>query len=181
MSIGAGLFGGGGLGDPLAGLTLPPGDPGSLNATAATYVGISGGLDASASRRSQAAAGVGQAWIGTGAVSCQDAVSRVGSSARKVASSANNAAAALRTCAAGWEAAKARWAQAQNLAAQAMAEEATERNRVKQMAAAGNPIAGIDQALGLAYESPLRSQAVTRPRRRSTSSTRPPAPPKVLS
>ncbi len=160
MSIGGGLFGGGGgLGDPLAGLTLPPGDPGSLYATAATYSAMGSGLESSASRQSQAMAGVGPAWIGNGAVSCQAAVNQLGASSRKVATSANNAAVVLKTCAGRWEQAKARWAQAQNLAAQATAEEAAQRNRVSQQAAAGNPVAGIDQALGLAYESPLRSQA----------------------
>lgn len=73
--------------------------------------------------------------------------------------SADNAATALKTCAAGWEAAKARWAQAQSLAAQAVAEEAAQANRQAQMAAAGNPTAGVEQALGLAYQSPLRPQA----------------------
>lgn len=164
MSIGAPLFGAsGGLPDPLAGMTLPPGDPASLSATAASYAGIGGGLEASASRQSQAAAGVGQAWIGDGAVSAQATVSRLGASAGKIATSANNAATALKTCAAGWEAAKAKWAQAQSLAAQAMAEEAAQRNRVSQMAAAGNPGGILDQTFGLAnaYQSPLRSQAIS--------------------
>lgn len=161
------LFGGGGAGgalaDPLAGMALPPGQPGTLYANAATYSSISGMLQASSSRQTQAMSAVGPAWLGDGSISCQVAVGHLADSGRKLGAASQGGATALKNCGAGWEAAIAKWQQAQALAAQAVADETAQRNRVNQMAAAGNPIGAIDTALngfGIDYQSPARAQAV---------------------
>lgn len=161
------LFGGGGpggaLADPLAGMALPPGQPGTLYANAATYSAIGGMLQASSARQSQAMSAVGPAWLGDGSISCQAAVGHLTDSGRKLGTAAEAAVTALKNCGAGWEAAIAKWQQAQALAAQAVADETAQRNKVNQMAAAGNPIGVIDKGLndfGLGYQSPARAQAV---------------------
>lgn len=153
---------GGALADPLAGMALPPGSPGTLYANAATYSAISGMLQASSARQTQAMSAVGPAWLGDGSISCQAAVGHLADSGRKLGTAAEGAVTALKNCGAGWEAAIGKWQQAQTLAAQAVADETAQRNKVNQMAAAGNPIGVIDQALngfGINYQSPARSQA----------------------
>lgn len=140
--------------DPLAGLALPPGDPGALTAAAGVYSAAGGALSAASGQQTAAVSGVvGSAWLGHGAMRCSDAVVQCSSITRSVGDAADAATVALRTCAWGWQEAQAMWRQAQSLALAGMA--ATVVN---------NPVAAFtDQAATLGadgFESPARAQAV---------------------
>ncbi|MGI8751173.1 MAG: hypothetical protein ACR2MN_02470 [Acidimicrobiales bacterium] len=161
------------LGDPLAGLQMPPGDPGPLGTTANQLTSWANDLGTGgAGHRSAASAVVGSAWIGGAANQAGKTVSTIADAASSMADAADHASSVLHTCASNWSTAIAEWKRAQTLAAQALQEESAHRNAA---ATATSSMTGADrtanptgyaQAQAAAggsdgFLSPHRAEAVT--------------------
>ncbi|MGI8752421.1 MAG: NlpC/P60 family protein [Acidimicrobiales bacterium] len=157
-------------GDPLAGLTMPPGDPGPLGGAATRLTSWANLLGSGAAgHRSAASSVVGSAWIGPAASTSGMSIDALASAACLLADGANHASAMLTSCEARWNEAKALWQRAEQLATEALADEANHRQLAALAAsapnAAANP-AALSQAQAAAsgtdgYASPLRAQAQT--------------------
>ncbi len=167
--------GGGGatLGDPLAGLTMPPGQPGPLGAVASQLTGWAEHLGTGAAGHRTAAAGVvGSAWIGPDSARCGTNVDTIATAAATLGDAADHGSQVLRTCEQQWSDALGQWHKAQRLAADALTDEQTHRNAAAAALVAMTPAeakahpdalssaqAQADGSDG--YQSPLRSQATT--------------------
>lgn len=150
--------------DPLAGLTLPPGDSGPLRAMAARLSESATLATAGAShKQSAASATIGSAWIGGSAQQTGQSVQGLVWSARTFAAGAGQAAAGLLSGAAGWEDAQRMWAQAEALAASAVTEEEAHRNQAVAAALKGGQLfAAVKDDVGLdGFVSPDRARART--------------------
>lgn len=159
-------------GDPLAGLQMPPGDPGPLDAAAsqlnswATELGTG-----AAGHRRAASAVVGSAWIGPAADRAGKSVSTIAHAAASMADAADSATSVLRTASRKWTTAISTWKQAEQLAQEALHEEQQHRTaaatalaamspaeRSAQPVAAAQAQAGSDGSDG--FVSPKRAQAI---------------------
>ncbi len=154
--------------DPLAGLELPPGDPGALRSVAARLQAAATAAASSASRQSAAASStIGTSWLGQAATSAGRAVTAMTWSAQTFTAAAGDAASALLAGAGGWERAQQEWRQAQSVAASAVADEQSHRNQAAAAAtseaAAGGFVAelgaAVTVAMGDIYLSPDRARA----------------------
>lgn len=168
-----GLLGGGGGGavtDPLAGMQMPPGDPGPLDGTAG-HLGswaqtLSGGAG---SHRSAASSVIGTAWTGNTANQAGTTITALATASDYLSHGATDAASALQSCAVRWSEAKALWQKAQALAAQAVAEETAHRQAGATAAASPATMAdptALTPAQAAAdgsdgFVSPARAQAAT--------------------
>ncbi len=158
--------GGGPLGDPLAGLVMPPGDPGPLLAAAGRLTAWATMLGTGAAGHRRAALSVvGSDWIGPAATKSATTIDALASAASYLADGADHASSTLATCAKRWGDAQALWQRAQHLAADALADEEAHRRA----AAAAPPVVTANSGAlaqaraGVAstgdYASPLRQQA----------------------
>lgn len=157
-------------GDPLAGLTMPPGDPGTLGGAAARLTSWANLLGSGAAgHRSAAASVVGSAWIGPAASRSGMTIDALASAACYLADGADHASAMLASCEARWQESKALWQKAKQLATEALADEANHRHMAAVAASAPNAAANfgaLSQAQAAAngsdgYTSPFRAQAQT--------------------
>ncbi|MDA8267983.1 MAG: hypothetical protein M0013_06365 [Actinomycetota bacterium] len=113
------------LGYPLAGLYLPPGDPGALRSAARRFVKHGEALRTSGQVQRRAIDAVtGETWKGSSAEQAHAAVTKTVAAYGRGADLAEQASGALHHCASRWEAAQTEWRAACELAEQAMAEEA---------------------------------------------------------
>jgi hypothetical protein len=148
------------LGDPLAGLPLPPWRPEPLRAAAAAQRAAAGALGGVASRASAEVAGVvGPAWIGTAASSCGQLVARLAAAHEAAARHAQEVAARLDACAATWDRARATYQQARRLADEALREERAHHDAALARAAAPGVLGGLAAGGQAGYASPLRPRA----------------------
>lgn len=162
--------GSGAVTDPLAGMQMPPGDPGPLDGTAGNLGSwaqtLSGGAG---SHRSAASSVIGTAWTGNTANQAGTTITALATASDYLSNGSTDAASALQSCASKWSAAKALWQKAQALAAQAVAEETVHRQAGATAAASpatmANPTAlapaqaAADGSDG--FVSPARAQAAT--------------------
>jgi uncharacterized protein YukE len=139
-------------GDPLEGLTLPPGDPDALRSTVASFSRAADSLDAAGERQRRAVGQVaGSAWKGAGAESARAAAGKVLDAFHNARSVANAACGALSRCAGDWQHASEQWLQARYLADQAVEEEAAVLNTAL--------LGAIQTPQALDYQSPFRPAA----------------------
>ena len=168
----AGPGGAGGLGDPLAGLQMPPGDPGLLGGATGQLSKWASELGSGAANHHQAASSViGSAWIGPAAQAAGKSVQQIAQGAATMADAASHASTILGNSQRSWQDAVVKFQQAQGLAQQAMADEAAHRQQGAAAAAAMNPAAQAANPAGFAkaqsianggdgYQSPQRAQAI---------------------
>ena len=171
MRIGDGGGSSGPLGDPLAGLQMPPGDPGPLHGVSGQLSSWANSLGSGAAGHRQAASGVvGSAWICADADAAGKSVDQIAQGAATMADAADHASSVVNTCAGRWMDAINKWHQAQGLAQRALADEAAHRSGGAQAAAGMNPAAKAANPAAYAtaqaaadgsdgYVSPLRAQA----------------------
>jgi uncharacterized protein YukE len=140
------------LGDPLEGLSLPPGDPESLRSAVVSFSSAAESLDATGQRQRTAVGQLsGTAWKGAAAESARSATGRVLDAFRTASSLAHDACDALSQCANDWQDAANQWQQARYLADEAVAEEA---------AVVKAAVLGVTQnPKALDYQSPDRGTA----------------------
>ena len=139
-------------GDPLEGLSLPPGEPEALLSAVASFSRAAEDLDAAGERQHDAVGQVsGATWKGAAAESARSATGRVLDAFRAASSLATDACGALSQCVNDWQNATDQWHQARYLADQALVEEAAVVNAAI-LATTQNPKA-------LDYQSPYRDAA----------------------
>jgi hypothetical protein len=156
------------IADPLAGLELPPGDPGALSRCAGQFQAAAAAIDRATIEQQKAVWGtVGSAWIGAAAESATQGVSHLVTAAHRLQVAAQGAHEALQPCVAAWEQATRTYAQAGRVAQSAVIDEQAHRqaagHALALAIAAHDPLgaaqarAGVDGSDG--YVSPERARA----------------------